>query len=86
MFDRAAEIIRLIIGPPGKPPAQPRTGFVPDTARRQAKLQADARLIYRPWSPCRATPAPGPPPPMPRVPLCCPRCALPRLSCVCPTR
>lgn len=84
-FD-ASEIIALIVGPPGKPPDQPRTGFVVDRVKRAAKLQAEARILYRPYRNIRATPAPGPPEPRRMVPSCCPRCALPTSTCCCPTR
>jgi len=74
----AAEIIRLIVG---RPPDQP--ALVVDRPRRQAKLEAESRILYRPWSPRRSEPAPGPPEPVRRVGIACPRCALPASSCVC---
>jgi hypothetical protein len=83
MFDRAAEIIAAIVGPPGKPPDQPKSGFVVDRVARQAKLQADARLIYKPWSPRISRPIPQATPPPPRGGEPCPRCALTG-QCVCP--
>ena len=75
----AEEVIQAILGrPPDQPPS-----LVVDRVKRAAKLQADARLMYKPWSPRRATPAPGPPPPVNRAGIACPRCALPTGSCVC---
>jgi hypothetical protein len=78
MFDPASIIATIV----GKPPDQP--ALVVDRPRRQAKLEADARILYRPWSPRRATPAPGPPPPLPRCGIGCRVCGL--VSCVCPKR
>jgi hypothetical protein len=86
MFDRAAEIIALIVGPPGRPPDQPRTGLVVDRVKRAAKMQADARILYRPWSPRISRPIPQATPPPPRGGEPCPRCCLPRPTCCCPTR
>ena len=39
------EIVQAVLG---RPPDQPRTGFVVDRVARQAKLQADALVIDDP--------------------------------------
>ena len=74
----AEEVIQAILG---KPPDQPPS-LVVDRVKRQARLAEQARILYRPWTPRRATPAPGPPPPVNRVGIGCPVCCL--VSCICP--
>jgi len=81
VFDAAA-VIAQIIGPPGKPPDQPRTGFVVDRVARQGAMERQARVLYRPWNPVRPQPAPGPPPPVSRGAAGCPRCTC--NPCICP--
>lgn len=77
-FDPASIIAAIL----GKPPDQPPS-LVVDRVKRQAKLQADARLMYKPWSPRRDRVAPGPPPPRPMSGgPACRVCCLQR--CVCP--
>ncbi len=77
------EVISAILGSP--PQAQPPS-FVPDVARRRAALERQSVLSYRPFRNVRATPAPGPPPPVNRVGTGCRICGLPTSPCCCPTR
>jgi|GEM_PF-2858793 hypothetical protein len=78
-FDPAT-IISAILGAP--PKAQPPS-FVPDQVKRQAALQSRVHQEFRLVPTRYRQAAAQATPPRPRI-ACCPRCALPRLSCVCP--
>ena len=77
-FDPSTIIAAIL----GTPRAQPPS-FVPDQAKRTAAMQQRVHQEFRLPPQRRATPAPGPPPPMPRVAACCPRCAMPVAGCLC---